>query len=102
MLVLEDVFGHRLRLTAKQRRHILAAHPELKPYLTRFAEVVKAPEWVKRSRRDPRVYLYYRFYPDLFDGKYILVVARIGHEGQLLTCYVTDTIKPGELLWPTH
>ena len=98
--VFEDVFGHRFHLDAEHRRHILADHPEVGPYLSRLSEVFKHPEWVKRSRRDPHVYLYYRFYADIFDGKYLLGVARIGSRSTVLTCYVTDTVKHGELLWP--
>ncbi|MBI3011404.1 MAG: hypothetical protein HYY58_02795 [Candidatus Omnitrophica bacterium] len=98
--VFEDVFGHRLHLDADHRQHILAEHPEVRPYLKRLGELFGSPEWVKRSRRDPQVQLYYRFYPDLLDGKYLLGVAKIGHRSAVLTCYVTDTIKHGEVLWP--
>ncbi len=97
----EDVFGHRLRLDAAHRQHLLVEHPEVRPYLGRVSEVVRAPEWVKRSRRDPTVYLYYRFYADILGGKYLLVVAKVGPRPAILTCYVTDTVKHGEILWPT-
>ena len=96
----EDVFGHRLYLEVGHRNHILTEHPEVQPYLKRLAEVFRAPEWVKRSRRDPHVYLYYRFYADILDGKYLLGIAKIAHQSIVLTCYVTDTIKQGDLLWP--
>lgn len=98
--VFEDVFGHRLHLDAAHRRHIITEHPEIRPYLARLSEIFRAPEWVKRSRRDPAVNLYYRFYPDIAGGKYLLGIARIGPPSMVLTCYVTDTIKQGDLLWP--
>ena len=102
MTIFDDVFGNRLHLDPAHRAHILAAHPEIRPYLGRLADVFKAPEWVKRSRRDPSIYLYYRFYADAVDGKYLLGVAKITSRSVVLTCYVTDTIKQGDLLWPAR
>ena len=99
--VFEDVFGHRLHLDIDHQRHIVAEHPEVRSYLKQLGVVFRSPDWVKRSRRDPNVYLYYRFYPDLLDGKYLLGIARIGSRSCVLTCYVTDSIKQGEVLWPT-
>ena len=96
-----DVFGHRLRLDSSHRKHIVADHPEMQPYVSRLAEVFRSPEWVKRSRRDPHVSLYYRFYADVLGGKYLLGIAKISARSVVLTYYVTDTIKHGELLWPT-
>ena len=98
--VVEDVFGHHLHLDSEHQRHILAEHPEVRPYLKRLGEVFRGPDWVKRSRRDPQILLYYRFYADVFDGKYLLGIAKIAPRSLILTCYVTDTIKQGELLWP--
>ena len=98
--VLVDVFGHRLHFDSDHRRHILSEHPEVRPYLSRLAEVFRSPDWVKRSRRRPQVYLYYRFYDDVFDGKYLLGVAALGQRPMVLTYYVTDSVKQGELLWP--
>jgi len=98
--VYEDVFGRHLRLDVEHRRHILSQHPEVRPYLHRIGDVFRSPEWVKRSRRDAHVHLYYRFYADLFGGKYLLAVAKMVPRPHVLTCYVTDTVKQGELLWP--
>ena len=98
--VIEDVFGHHLQLDTEHRHHILTEHPETRPCLKRLGEVFRSPDWVKRSRRDPNVLLYYRFYADVFDGKYLLGIAKIAPRSLILTCYVTDTIKQGELLWP--
>ncbi len=101
-MVFEDVFGHRVHLDAEHRAHILTEHPEIRPYLQRMGEVLRRPEWVKRSRRDPSVNLYYRFYPDILGGKYLLVVVHLVGRPTILTCYVTDSVKQGELLWPTR
>lgn len=102
MTVFEDVFGHNLSLDDRHRRHIITQHPEIRPYLNRLAEVFRSPEWVKRSRYDMSVLLYYRFYEDIFDGKYLLAVGRIRPKPMVLTCYITDILKQGVLLWPKH
>ncbi|HBH96246.1 MAG TPA: hypothetical protein DDX89_00425 [Candidatus Omnitrophica bacterium] len=101
VMVFEDVFGHRLHLDEDRRRHILTEYPEVRPYLNRLGEVFRAPEWVKQSRRDPHARLYYRFYADVLGGKYLLGIAKISVRSVVLTFYVTDSIKHGELLWPT-
>ncbi len=100
--VFRDIFGARLLLTPACQRHILSEHPEMKPYLARLEEVFRAPIAVKHSRRDPQVYLYYRYDPDILGGKYLLGVARIGRHAEVLTAYVTDIMKKGVLVWPKH
>ncbi len=101
-VVFDDVFGHRLFLDQAHREHMVTEHPEIQPYLDRLEELFRRPEIVKRSRRDSHVYLYYRFYSDLMGGKYLLGVAHVAPRPRVLTCYVTDTVKQGDLLWPRH
>ena len=98
--VFQDVFGHRLHLPRARRQHILREHPEISVYLKRLPAVFAAPNVVKRSRRDAHVYLYYRYEPELWGGKYLLGVAKIGRDSVVLTAYVTDRIKQGDMLWP--
>lgn len=100
MMVFEDVFGHRLHLDSAHQAHLLAEHPEIRPYVDRLETVFSQPEWVKRSQYNFHVYLYYRFYPDVLGGKYLLGVANISPPATVLTAYVTDTIKQGALVWP--
>lgn len=57
------------------------------------------PDYVKRSLRDSGVLLYYKFYSDIYDGKFMLVVAKKGLRSFILTCYITDIIKRAETLW---
>ena len=54
---------------------------------------------MKESSRDVEVLLYYRFYDDISNGKYMLVVAKKGFRSFILTCYITDMIKKGVTLW---
>ncbi len=39
-------------------------------------KVLSKPDYVKRSTRDKTVILYYKFYDDIFDGKYLLAVTK--------------------------
>ena len=70
-------------------------------YLKRLLAVFAAPNVVKRSRRDAQVYLYYRYEPEIWGGKYMLGVAKMGRPaGSILTADITDRIKSGDHLWP--
>ena len=44
-------------------------------------------------------FLYYRYYKSILKGKYLIVVARTKNNPILLTCYITDRIKQGDLIW---
>ncbi len=78
-------------------------HPEVRRFFDRVAETLATPELVKKSVSDTRVDLYYRFYQDLFGGKYLVVVVKhlehVGHSF-ISTIYVTDKVKEGEMVWP--
>lgn len=56
---------------------------------------------VARSRNDEEVRLYYRFYPETRgDGKFLCVVVKFREEDAfIITAYLTDKIKEGEVLW---
>jgi len=98
-LILTDIFKDKVELTDRRWHHIIKEHPEVKPYRKRIQEVLSTPDYVKKSRRDKEVLLYYKFYDDIFTGKYMLVVAKKGLSSLILTCYITDVIKKGETLW---
>lgn len=67
-----------------------------------IAETLLSPQKVIRSLSDPGAYLYYRFYFGTRVGdKYLCVVVKIkGDDTFILTAYLTDTIKKGEVIWP--
>ena len=93
--VFKDKFGNIINFTDKHWNHIIKEHPEIEPYKNKLSEVLLNPDLVKRSKRDKDTFLYYRYYK----GKYLLVVARTKNNPILLTCYVTDRIKKGDLIW---
>ena len=39
------------------------------------------------------------YYRDIYEGKYLLAVAETKQKSMLLTGYITDRIKKGDLVW---
>ncbi len=98
-MIYTDIFGKSIELTDERWLHIVREHPEIKNYKDRVREVLESPHYVKKSSRDVEVLLYYKFYSDIFNGKYILIVVKKGLRSFILTCYITDVIKKGVTLW---
>ena len=96
---ISDYLGNQIELTVERWHHIIAEHPELKKLRNRLSEILSDPDLVKRSRRDKDVLLYYRYYSDVLGGKYLIVVITLKERPFLLTCYVTDKIKEGDIIW---
>ncbi len=91
------VLGKKIRLSEHYWRHVLVLkHTEL---LGKEAVVVRAvadADFVRRSRSDPAVYLYYLAYNEYW----LCVVCR--HEngtGFVVTVYLTDRVKKGQNIW---
>ena len=91
--------GIKITLKEEQWNHIIKQHPEVKPYKNRIQETLSDPDIIKRSKRDKDTFLYYNYYEDIYKGKYLLVVAEIKNKKSILTCYITDRIKEGEIIW---
>ncbi len=98
-MFITDIFKDAIELTDERWLHITKEHPEVDLYREKIQEVLSSPDYVKKSKRDTEVLLYYKFYDDIFNGKYLLAVVRKGLRSFLLTCYITDVIKKGETLW---
>lgn len=60
-----------------------------------------APEKVVHSVSDPTAQLYYRFYIGTRVGdKYLCVIVKeTSEDAFVLTAYLTDAIKKGDILW---
>jgi len=94
-----DFFDNSIKFLANRWKHIVKQHPEVEPYRIKIKEVLRNPDLVKRSKRDKDTFLYYRYYGSIYKGKYLLVVARTKNNPMVLTCYITDKIKKGDLIW---
>lgn len=96
-----DRFGQTIELTSERWHHVIDRHQELRLLEPCIAETLHQPDAIVRSIYDAQVKLYYKFFPELWGGKYVVVVIRLNHRHQILTVYVTDKIKGGERLWPS-
>lgn len=96
---LNDHSGNQIELTRERWQHIITEHPEVSGLMDKLPEILCDPDLVKCSKRDKDVLLYYRYYPDIFGGKYLLAVVKIHKRSFLLTCYVTDKMKKGGVIW---
>ena len=65
-------------------------------------ETLTGPVRVIQSVSDSEANLYYRFYIGTRVGdKYLCVVVKIRQEDAfVLTAYLTDSIKKGDVIWP--
>ena len=101
MRVLRDFEGRTIRLTNERLEHILA-HPEMKGLIHVIEQTLAYPQRVVQSLSDADARLYYRFYSEtVVKGKYLCVVVKFARDNAfILTAYLTDSIKKGEILWP--
>ena len=72
-------------------------HPVMSGREDDVPEVLRSPDEVRRSIRDPSVFLFYRLERP---GRWLcVVVKRLDGEGFIITAYPTDAIKTGEPEW---
>ena len=100
MKIFRDYRGQSVRLTEERRKHILE-HPEMKGMLDNIKETLSEPQRVIQSLSDKDANLYYRFYIGTKVGnKYLCVVVKMANKDAfVLTAYLTDSIKKGEIIW---
>lgn len=100
MEVLRDYEGRQIRLTEERWEHI-SEHPEMTAMRFALEETLLGPEVFVKSMSYSDVRLYYRFYPEtLVGGKYLCAVVKLTEgDAFVVTAYVTDQVKKGEVLW---
>ena len=100
MKIFRDYRGQSIRLTEERRKHILE-HPEMKSLMSRIEETLSDPQRVIQSLSDKEANLYYKFYVGTKVGdKYLCVVVKTMKQSAfILTAYLTDAIKKGEIIW---
>ena len=70
-------------------------HPVMEGKENIVKKILKNPEEIRRSKIDNDVFLYYKE----VDKLYCVVVKHKNKECLLITCYPTDKIKEGEIIW---
>ena len=71
-------------------------HPEIEGKEEEVKECLRSPIEVRKSSEDVEVLLHYKK-----EGSYFLcvVVRHLNGEGFIITAYITDKIKEGEIVW---
>jgi len=87
----------RVRVTKRYWNYIVNIKHKV---MERKEEIVKntlsQPDEIRRSRFDEDVFLYYRKEDDRI---YCAVAKHEGKKGFLITTYMTDKVKEGEVIW---
>ena len=100
--VYQDIFGRRIRLTDEGWDHILERHHYMVDFRDEIDETLRQAEQIRRSTTAPETTrLYYKWYYGTPRGdKWVCVVVKVlPDEAFLVSAYVTDRIKEGELIW---
>jgi len=95
-----DFQGRTIRLTEERWQHI-SEHPEMTGMRDAVETTLRSPEVVVQSLIGERTQLYYRYYHrTMVGGKYVCVVVVTGRDDAfVVTAYLTDRIKKGDILW---
>jgi len=94
-----DYEGRSVILDEEVKNIVFSKHPETLEFIDRIAITLRNPDIVKRSKTSKRVKLYYRFFIDILQGKYFVVVVKQVEQYYISTFYITDKVKEGEILW---
>ena len=71
-------------------------HPALRGHEEDIKITLSAPDEIRKSRKDPQVFLFYRG----SEPRWFCAVTKQETDiGFLITAYPTDTIKAGETVW---
>jgi len=101
MKPITDCFGREVRVTDERLAHILD-RPEMRNMREEIIETLQSPAEVRVSRSDASVRLFYEFYARTRVGdKWLCIVVKYSeNDAFVITAYLTDKLKTGEILWP--
>ena len=101
MKLFGDIHNRRVRLSYERQEHIETDHPEMSGQIDKVQEVLLNPDIIVKSRVDAQVELFYRSYKETYVGeKHLCVVVKVLFDDPfIITAYLTDTIKGGQILW---
>ena len=96
--------GGEVDLTEERERHITERHPDLLPeHRQRIAETLADPDHVRMSARFGSAKLLARWYTDLRQGKYVVVLVVSERTPQerhwIITAYLARKLAQGETEW---
>ena len=79
-----------VELTDEREQHIFQFHPEVKTLRKHFAKTLAEPNFTRRSRFDPKVFIFYRVLPQ---SKYLALAVKTNQRNFILTAYTTSKIQ---------
>jgi hypothetical protein len=90
--------GIKIRTTSSYWKKIISfKHPVIANKQNEVKETLKNPEQIRKSKQDSKVLLYYK----CFEPYHVCVVVKVLNEdGFIITTYLTENIKEGEIIWP--
>lgn len=95
----ETPLDFRVRVTHRYWELIVTVkHPVMNGRQHDVQEALSKPDEVRVSRSDPDVVLFYKIKRE---KRWVCAVSkRLNGEGFLVTAYVTDAVKEGDIIWP--
>ncbi len=101
MKLIRDCFGRSVRITDERLAHILE-HEEMAEMESEIERVLQSPKEIRISRSDDNVKLFYELYAETrVGGKWLCIVVRyFSGDAFVVTAYLTNSMKPGETVWP--
>lgn len=93
-----------VELTDERELHIEETHPDLLPeYLPQLAQTLLDPDEVRRSKRISGARMFYRWFEDVRQGKYVAVVVAsetdLAQRHWIITAYLTRRLMNGDVEW---
>lgn len=100
MRIFQDFRGRAIRFTDERLHHVLE-HLEMAGMEASISEALLHPQRVVQSTSDANVCLYYRLYQNtMVSEKFLCVVVKTtSNDSFMITAYLTDKVKRGEVLW---
>ena len=89
MVTFKSKFGN-VEFTNERERHIFSFHPDVRIFKKYFAITVKNPGFIRKSKFDPKVFIFYYILPN---KKYLSVVIKTNARNFVLTAYITKRIQ---------
>ena len=91
------VIGKKIKFPKERYLHIIFRHPELEAKENDVISTLKTADFVRESVYDKNVLLYYKI---INKDEYLVVVVKIlNGDGFILTAYISNIIKKGEVIW---
>lgn len=93
-----------MKLTDEREEHIAQTHPDLLPeYLPQIKQTLADLDQVRRSIRMSAARIFYRWFDDVRQGKYVVVVvvseAAPTERNWIITAYIARRLMNGEMEW---